>query len=324
MNLKFNEKAYVLVKKLIKNFSDFKVKVIELPNGARIIDCGVIARGSYKAGITASEIAMGAYAKVEIAERFFKNQKFHCAVTDLKKPGVVTLCSQGAFPIFEDQKSPFYISGPGRVLYRIPQEVYDFFEYNETTDKPIFIVEDNEYPDVAFIDRLATKGGIPPERFTFIVVPIPSVSGNVEVAAKTIEDVMFNLLLTSKWDVRKITRAKSITPIMQIFSKEENKIRLTPDDYIFYGGEVELYVDTISSELKNLLPKFVFENTPGFGKLFYEMVKEANGNIRKIRGYPYIFSPAKITVISEKEEEQFTVGHNHMDVLIQKIIDKGS
>jgi len=322
MDLKFNERANLLVQKIIDNIDSLKVEIAHLSNGARIIDCGVVAHGSYEAGVMASEIGMGGFSKVQLVEPKNPKQKTPSVLVDLEHPGVVTLCSQGAFPIFENQKSPFYISGPGRVLFRKPKEIYDFFEYTEITKNPVFIIEDDEYPTVSFVEKLSQMAQINASNFTFVVVPIPSLAGNVEVASKTIEDVMFNLFLTFNWDVRKISRARSITPVMPVFSKEENKFQLTPDDYIFYGGEVELYVKNIDDQLKKIVPKIVFENTPGFGKLFLEMVKEANGNVREINGYPYIFSPAKITVISVETGETLSAGHNNMDYLFELIDNK--
>ncbi|MGQ4833725.1 MAG: methenyltetrahydromethanopterin cyclohydrolase [Candidatus Asgardarchaeia archaeon] len=315
----FNKKALEILFKMIENDKSLNVSIVKLENGATIVDCGVTSKGSFEAGKMIIEISLGGYAKAQIVDEQYNHLHFKSVLLEVKDPGPATLCSQGAFPLFPDQKSPFYISGPGRVLFREPKNIFDSFNCFESPEEVVFIIEDDEYPSQKFINKLAEKSGKNPKDFYFVVVPIPSICGNTEVAGKIVEDVMFNLFLTFNWDVRKISIAKAKSPIMPFYTKKENILNLTPDDFIFYGGSVDLYVDGVDDSLRKIIPRIIFENTDGFGKTFFEMINEANGNIRKIKGYPLIFSPAKITVWDTKNKIKETWGELHLDILLRKL-----
>jgi len=319
MSLRFNKRALNLAKYLTEKEGQFGVKHEILSNGSKLIDCGVYAPGSFEAGIIVANISVGGYANIALERRAVSKKVLYYTIMSLAKPGITALCIQGAFPIFPDQKSLFYISGPGRVLFRKPEEIYEFFGYEEEPEEAIFIIEDDEYPEPSFIERLSKESDYPPDRFTFILMPVPSKCGNVVISTKTIELVTLNLLLSFNWDVRKITLAKSEAPVMHIFSEEQNTLNLSPDDFMFYGGSVTLYVDEIDEKLEKIAPKLVFENTPGFGKLFNEMIAEANGNIREIDGYPLIFSPAKLTIIENMTGRGITFGHDNIEYLFHLI-----
>ena len=319
MSLRFNKRASNLAKFLTEKQGQFGVKHEILPNGSKIIDCGVYAPGSFEAGLIVANISVGGYANIALERRAVGGKVLYYTNMSLAKPGITTLCIQGAFPIFPDQKSLFYISGPGRVLFKKPEEVYELLGYEEKPEEAVFIIEDDEYPDPSFVERLSNESGYSPDRFTFILMPVPSKCGNVVISSKTIELVTLNLLLTFNWDVRKITLAKSEAPVMYIFSEEQNYLNLSPDDFMFYGGSVTIYVDEIDEKLERIAPKLVFENTPGFGKLFDEMVTEANGNIRDIKGYPLIFSPAKLTIVENMTGKSLTYGHDNIEYLLHLI-----
>lgn len=307
INLELNKKSFKLCNKLIKESRKLNIGILPLRNNAKIIDCGINHIGGFEAAKIVTEIALGGLAEAEIHTKMYDSVKLKEITVKIKYPAIATLCSQAAFPIYPDQKTQFYICGPGRALFRLPREIFDFLNYYEDSDVAVFIIQDNEFPSLQFVERIVRDIKVNPENLCFIITPVPSICGNTQVCAKAVESVIFTLYQAFKWDIRKISYAEGVTPIVPSYQSERgSQGGATPDDFIFYGSSVKLLVDDIS-EIEDITPSLTFKSTKVYGKTFLEILKEANGDVRNIDGYPHVFLPAEI-IITDKNENTIKYG----------------
>jgi methenyltetrahydromethanopterin cyclohydrolase len=277
--LSVNKLGYEIVKEMIRDCDRLNIAVNELKNGTTVLDCGVNAPGGYKAGEYASKLRMGGLAEVQITNVTYGDTSLPTAVVYTDFPSMIGLCTYvwyGIVPQPFDTKAEFsaWISGPGRVLARAPQKVFDKIDYEDNSDVAVLVVQSRKLPDEKVANYLAEKCKVSPKNLYLVVTPTESVAGSVQVVAVSgLEDTFWRLTEFFGIPYARIKHALGSTPIPPIHPRVYEVPCITSDDAIRYGGIVHYWIESVEGEdLEAIVKSMVIENYPvNYGKSYYQI-----------------------------------------------------
>ncbi|NHJ33320.1 MAG: methenyltetrahydromethanopterin cyclohydrolase, partial [Asgard group archaeon] len=185
-------------------------------------------------------------------------------------------------------------------------------KHNET----VIVLETNKYPPDKILSYIAEKCGIVLEGLCVIVTPTTSVAGSTQVSGRSVETAIHKLHDLG-FDITTIFSACGIAPIAPIVKKSDVMLGRT-NDMLIYGSDVYLQVDyKEDSKLKELLKKTVSSNSPSYGSLFFDIVKEVQGDFYKID--PALFAPARLTINNTTSGKTYSAGRINIEMLRKSV-----
>lgn len=103
-------------------------------------------------------------------------------------------------------------------------------------------------------------------------------------------------------------------PISPIYPEMWKRPGITPDDMVLYGSKVLFFVKpSKNDDLAVLAKELVTENSPFFGKSFYEIFKEADFRFEKIDRTRY--TCACVTVYDLLSGKIYFAGRMYLDII---------
>ncbi|MGD9912223.1 methenyltetrahydromethanopterin cyclohydrolase, partial [Methanothrix sp.] len=201
--MSINEMGFEVFEEMLDLADDLRVDVIELENGAVVIDAGVKAPGGLWAGIFISRICMADLADIQIVPYGLKGISVPGIQVTTDHPAISCMGSQCAMWQIKVDKYFAMGSGPARALARKTKDLYERIGFDEYSDVGAIVLEASRIPDAAVAARIAEMCGIEPSDLRIAVAPTDSVAGMVQVSARIVETGMHNLF-TMGFDITKI------------------------------------------------------------------------------------------------------------------------
>lgn len=304
---KLNENAHEIAQKMIKASEYIDVTSSVSKSGATIIDAGINATGSIRAGILFSAVCLGGLADVDVKMLSIDNIEIPCAEISTPEPVRACMASQYAgWTIKGEGEDAAYFamaSGPARALYA-REEIYQKIGCAEKSDVAVLALETRQYPPDSVIEYIAQSCGVEPKNLTLLLAPSASIVGSIQVAARIVETGIHKLFELG-FDINTIKYGYGRVAIAPMAANDGLAIGWT-NDGILYGGEVTLRADCDDDAITSILDKIPACASKDYGRPFFEILKSCNWDFYKID--PLLFSPAVVHMISQRTGNMFDTG----------------
>jgi methenyltetrahydromethanopterin cyclohydrolase len=288
------------------------VEVRTLPSGARLVDCGARARGGLNAGLIFASACLGGLGRVEPAPVRVGDRTWPGVAVSVDLPAAACLASQYAGWKLEHEKFFAMASGPGRALARA-EPLFEELQWHEPggTDLAILCLETRDEPPAEVVEKVASRCGVAPERFSFLIAPTASICGSVQISARVVETALHKLHELGV-DPERVRYGWGCCPVAPVASDDPTAIGRT-NDAVLYGGTVHLWLEGPDDEVAELAAKLPSSASDAFGTPFGEQLKAADWDFYKID--PMLFSPAEVTLTSTESGRAHHAGGHAPDVL---------
>ncbi len=309
--ISINELALELFEELAEYPEDFNAIFHQIDNGARIVDCGVAAKGGYAAGKRFTEICMGGLAEVSFRMGQIKNVPMPFIEVNTDFPALACLGAQEAGWRITHEKYFAMGSGPARALSLNPKECYELIEYEDEFDYAVICLESDTLPSAAVLQKIADGCNVDVANVCAVVAPTASVVGSVQVAGRCVETAIYRLEQLH-YDPKKVICACGSAPIAPVKANSTKAMGCTNDATIYYG-QINLTID--GADIADYVDKIPSSTSSSYGRPFYDTFKEANFDFFKIdQG---LFAPAEVTINEISEGKVYHCGAVNPDVTLE-------
>jgi len=285
MNL--NKNAVKIAGELLERQEELKINSFKLRNGAKIIDCGIEAKGSFEAGKLFAQACTGGLAEFEFSMRHFRDFSLPSIEVATDFPALACFASQKAGWNIKGENFSAIGSGPARILAKSPKKI----GYSEKANEALIALETSTYPSEKICESIAEECGIMAKNLYILIARTASLVGSIQISARMVETALFKLDYLG-YDVNTIETAFGSAPVAPVVGNDAQMMGMT-NDMIIYGSEVFLYTQ------ENIDAAKIPSNTsPAYGKPFSEIFRECGYDFYKIN--PAIFAPAEVYVNNAK------------------------
>ncbi|HEX7292703.1 MAG TPA: methenyltetrahydromethanopterin cyclohydrolase [Conexibacter sp.] len=310
MTLSLNDRATALADAFAADGDALGVRVATLANGARVIDCGIEARGGLEAGRRLAEICMAGLCSLGFVPLTLGGRWLPGIIVSTDHPALSCLGSQYAGWRLDRDGYFAMASGPGRALIRA-EPLYDGLDVRERAEAAVLCLETRVAPTPEVADYAAARAGVEPAALTLLVAPTASLAGGVQIAARVVETAMHKLHELG-FDVRRVLSAVGTCPLPPVAATDVEAIGRT-NDAVLYAGQVHLTVEAGDDELAQLTPKVPSSASPDHGEPFGAVLERAGFDFYALD--PMLFSPAEVRLTSVSTGRSFAAGVPDLGVL---------
>lgn len=306
--------AQEIVEDMIDYSEELQVEVIQMENGACMIDAGVNAEGSILAGEYVTEICLGGLGSANVASAQYGDLTLPVIHVSTNYPAISTLGAQFAGWRITDENGKYVGmgSGPARALALKPKKLYEKIDYKDEAEVAVLFLESNKLPKDNVAKIVADACGVDPSNVYIIVAPTNSIVGAIQISGRIVETGIHKISEVGL-DPKKIKYANGVAPIAPVHPDPTIAMGRT-NDMIIFAGHVNLFVEVDSDdELKSYVEKTPSSTSKSYGKPFYETFKEANFDFYQIDAG--IFAPASIFVNNIKTGNSFRAGQININLL---------
>ncbi|MCY4419995.1 MAG: methenyltetrahydromethanopterin cyclohydrolase [Gammaproteobacteria bacterium] len=305
-----NQLAKPLVQELVDRHAALRVGLGKFSNGARYIDAGIDSRGGLEAGRLIGEICMGGLGKVTLYHATAASDWPLSLHVHTSSPVLACLASQYAGWSLSHEKFHALGSGPGRAI-ALRESLFEELDYSDTCDHATFVLEVDQVPPVALIDRVADVCNLPPDALTFVLTPTSSIAGMVQIVSRVLE-VAMHKTHTLKFPLDNILDGSASAPLSPPAPDFVTAMERT-NTAILFAGRVHLFVSGDDASAEKLAKELPSSSSPDYGKPFSQVLKDCGNDFFKID--PMLFGPASVVVTAVESGRTFRGGHLAPDLL---------
>ncbi len=282
----------------------YRVVVHELPQGTRLIDCGIDAAGGLEAGRLLAEICLAGLAEVSFVPMPAELWSGSGVMVTTDHP--VAACMASQYAGWEVAGEGFFAMGSGPMRAAAAQEeLFTRIGHTERPDVAVGVLETGTLPDEAVCNQLAEKCQVEPAALVLLVAPTRSLAGTVQVVARSIETSLHKLDELG-FDLACVSSGIGTAPLPPMAADDLAGIGRT-NDAILYGGEVTLFVRGDDDRLTELGPKIPSCASSDHGLPFATIFDKYDRDFYKIDGG--LFSPAVVTLMNLDTGNSWRFGH---------------
>jgi methenyltetrahydromethanopterin cyclohydrolase len=317
MALSLNERALMLAEELITQAEALGVAVQVLPNGTRVIDCGIAAPGGLEAGRTFAEICMGGLGRLAFTHLNLEGWWLPAVTVHTDQPRLACMAAQYAG--WQVNKNDYFAmgSGPARALIRAEEKLYEELGYSDPARVAVLCLEGRTLPTPEIAAYIAERAKVSPEHLTLLIAPTASVVGGVQVAARVVETGLHKLHELG-FDLGQVLSGIGTCPLPPVAKSDLRAIGRT-NDAILYAGQVHYTVRADDTELEQVLPRVPASTSKDYGAPFYDTFKGYNFDFYQVD--PLLFSPAEIFMTNVVSGRTFHAGQVNADVLKKSFLE---
>lgn len=289
MNL--NDRAWLRCDRLVEAADELRLDVHLLPNGVRIVDCGVKALGGIQAGVALAEICLADLADVRLVPGRADIWPGPAVQVSTDHPVAACMASQYAgWQIVSDRYFAMG-SGPMRAA-RGREELFESIGFRESASRAVGVLETGKLPSAEVAERIAEDCRVAPSQLTLLVARTASVAGTVQVVARTVETCLHKLHALG-FDLACVHSGYGVAPLPPVAADDLAGIGRT-NDAVLYGGEVTLWVRADDAELQDLGPRIPSVSSADHGQPFSKIFERYEHDFYRLD--PLLFSPAVVTL----------------------------
>lgn len=299
-----NELAIEIIDKMMDKARELRITVTKSPIGSAIIDCGVNVKGSYEAGRLMTEVCLGGIGKAELQAMRLDKGSFPAIFVSTDSPALACLGSQMIGWEVKEVGYSGFVSGPGRILARKPEKIYEKLGYRERAREAVLVIESSAIPPDPILHSLARMCGVDPKCLYVLVAPTASLAGSAQVAGRCVEAGLHKLERL-RFDVMKVLRAEGRAPIAPLI-KNERLMMGRLNDMILAAGQAWYTVDGRGIELEKLVERIPSSTSVHYGRPFFEILRDVGFDFFKVD--PDIFSVAEVFLIDSETKKAYHAG----------------
>lgn len=313
--LSVNRLSMRMVKELIDQQGEYRVKVEKLACGATVIDTGIEAVGGYLTGIKLTEICLGGLAKCWLTYQPYGDLELPTIVVATDHPPLSLLGCQlaGWMVKVGDFFAPS--SGPARALALKPKKVFDKIGYKDDHNEAVIVMETTKKPTDEVAQRVATECRVSPQNLYIILTTTSSMAGSVQVSGRVVETGLYRLEYLGL-DPNRVIFASGSAPIMPPHP-DAGVSTAKEEDALLYGGVGCYVVDEDDVKLMEYVVKAPATAWPDYGKTSYEVLKAVNFDWSKLD--PSFFTIGKFVITSKRSGRTYIGGKVNPEILKKSI-----
>lgn len=307
-----NKRVQPLLQHLLEQADTLRLGVEKLTNGCTVVDAGMSAPGGLEAGRIITEICMGGLGTVSISHSTYTDHWPLTLTVHSSNPVLACLGSQYAGWSLAHEKYYALGSGPARAMaskekdgIRMPVEaLYQELDYQDRADATVLVIESDQVPPLAIIDRVATACGVAAANLTLIMTPTSSIAGGVQVVGRVLE-VAMHKAHELHFPLDAIVDGCGSAPICPPHPDFVEAMGRT-NDAILFAGQVHIFVSGSDQAAEKLALALPSSSSRDYGKPFAQIFKDYQCDFFKIDGM--LFSPARVIVTAVESGNSFRAG----------------
>ncbi len=305
-----NERASKIADAMIQGEEELGVKVLKLKNGAVVIDAGINAQGSLKAGKLFSEVCLGGLGGVGLCmeERPYVH-------VNVNHPAISCMASQFAGWAIKVEDYFAMGSGPARALARVEEKLFRELKYEDNCEKAVIVLETRKIPNEKVADFIAKKCKVRPNSLYILAAPTASIVGSIQISARIVETGVHKLHEVG-FDIGKIVCGSGSAPIAPVAKNDLEAMGKT-NDCVLYGGRTMYFVDADDSEVEKVIDDVPSRASKDYGLPFLELFEKYDRDFFKID--PKLFSPAEVAINNLRTGRVFHAGSVDEEVLAKSL-----
>jgi methenyltetrahydromethanopterin cyclohydrolase len=323
--LSVNTEALAIAERMIAHTELLDIQVSRLPCGARLIDAGIHAPGSWQAGKYIAEISLGGLGNVEFIPAFFEAGSGTSAEAGFWLPGVRVVVDQPLVACLGSQYAGWGIrrgeyfaigSGPARAMAAV-EPLFQQLEYRDHGEAAVIILEGRQWPTDEVAQYIARKCRIAPSGLTMILAPASSLAGSFQISARVVATGMHKMLYLG-FNFNQVRHGFGFCPVAPVVPEEDLASCLS-NDCVLYGGRVHYTMSASDDEIQALLERMPSSASPTYGTPFYQIYQQY-GSFYEVD--KLLFCPSEISINNLKSGNTFRAGRPHLNVLRRSLLGK--
>jgi methenyltetrahydromethanopterin cyclohydrolase len=323
--LSINAEALAIAERMIARAEQMDIQVSHLPCGARIIDAGINAPGSWLAGKVIAEISLGGLGSVEFIPASFTAESAASGEGGFWLPAVrvvvdhpLLACLASQYAGWGIRRADYFAigSGPARAMAAV-EPLFQQLEYRDNGEAAIIILEGRQWPTDEVAQYIARKCRIEPSGLTMILAPASCLAGSFQLSARVVATGMHKMLYLG-FNFNQVRHGFGFCPVAPVVPQEDLASCLS-NDCVLYGGRVHYTMSASDDEIQALLERMPSSASPTYGTPFYQIYQQYGSfyDVDKL-----LFCPSEISINNLKSGNTFRAGKPHLGVLRRSLLGK--
>ena len=314
MRFSVNDRAARIIEdKILPDPESLGVTVINLKNGATVIDMGVEARGGFRAAKLFTDTCLGGLGELIYQSMYIGKHLVPTAVIQVDRPDVAEMSAHiaGLYLPYRGYMQP--VSGPLRAITST-DNWSDRVSYRDPdARKAVGHLQITTLPDEELSEMIASAIGRSPADLYLLASRTSTVVGAVQIGARNLEQIFATISDHKAFPMEAIIHAIGWTPLISI-TDDEIVAMGRVNDALIYGQEGTLYCDCEDRQILDMLDELpMSKNETVFGVPFEDMFREAGcqwGNVPRD-----VDAPCKVNFVNMRTDHFFSAGMIHYGVL---------
>ncbi|MBI2975758.1 MAG: methenyltetrahydromethanopterin cyclohydrolase [Chloroflexi bacterium] len=306
-----------MIKDAIARAEALSIRVSQSACGATLVDMGLDCVGSWEAGRIFVEAGLGGLGKATFGAFPLGEVVLPSINVWVDDPVIATVASQaGDWKLGEGEFAAIG-SGPARAIAHQDQWSTRA-NYTDRAEAVVVQLQTTRVPDDALCRRVAEACNVKPENVYVVFAPTGCLVGAIQVASRTVEQVMVKLLVHG-FDIHTVRTGFGVAPVAPIVH-DEGEAMGRVNDCLIYGGSTMLYADTDDAAIERVISQLCFDVHAGelWGMPFARIFERFERNWFKV---PHLVdSPAHVIINNMKTGRTFVGGQINSVVLRQSLL----
>jgi methenyltetrahydromethanopterin cyclohydrolase len=307
-----NQAAVAMIKDAIARSDEFQIKAWQAECGSTLVDMGLTCPGSWKAGQIFVEAGFGGMGKATYGK--FDIGAFTVPTIDVwvDHPVLAVVASQAGCWELGKGELAMIGSGPARAVALADR--WAGHGYRDTMATEVVVqLQTTKVPSNELCLEVAKLCHVAPEKVYVVFAPTACLVGAIQVASRTVEQVMIKLFLHG-FDIHSVKTGYGTAPVAPLVH-DEIEMMGRANDALFYGATTVLYADAPDEAIEPIVKRLCFDVNSGeyWGTPFAGIFKSFGSNWFNVPDL--IDSPAKVIINSLQTGHSFLGGQINHDVL---------
>ena len=312
-----NQAAVRMLQDAMARAEALNIGVSRAACGATLVDMGLDCLGGWEAGRIFVEAGLGGLGRATYGAFPLGSTSLPSIEVWVDNPVLATIASQaGDWKLGEGEFAAIG-SGPARAIAHQDQWS-GRANYTDRADEVVIQLQTNRVPDDGLCLRVAEACQVRPENVFVVFAPTGSLVGSIQVASRTVEQVMIKLLVHG-FDVHTVRYGFGVAPVAPV-TRDEGQAMGRVNDCLIYGGSTLLTVDTDDAAIEAVIGEMCFDAHAGelWGLPFAKIFERFGRNWFQV---PHLVdSPARLLINNLKSGRTFAGGQINEQVLRRSLL----
>lgn len=312
-----NQAAASLIKDAIARADALNIKVARAACGATLVDMGLNCVGGWEAGRIFVEAGLGGLGRATYGAFPLGSSMLPSINVWVDDPVLATVASQAGDWKLSEGEFAAIGSGPARAIAHQDQWS-GHANYTDQADEVVIQLQTNRVPDEAVCLRVAEACRVKPENVYVVFAPTGCLVGSIQVASRTVEQVMVKLLVHG-YDIHTVRSGFGVAPVAPV-ARDEGEAMGRVNDCLIYGGSTMLYVDADDAAIEAVIGEMCFDAHAGdlWGLPFAQIFERFGRNWFQV---PHLVdSPARVLMNNLRSGRTFAGGQINEAALRQSLV----
>ncbi|MBI4770690.1 MAG: methenyltetrahydromethanopterin cyclohydrolase [Chloroflexi bacterium] len=319
MRNSINQAAAGMIKDAIARADALSIRVSRATCGATLVDMGLGCSGGWEAGRIFVEAGLGGLGRATFGAFPVGDSVLPSINVWVDEPVIATVASQAGNWKLSEGEFAAIGSGPARAIAH-EDEWSAYAHYTDQADEVVVQLQTTRVPDDAVCRHVAEACRVRPENVYVVFAPTGCLVGSIQVASRTVEQVMVKLLVHG-FDIHTVRAGFGVAPVAPV-ARDEGEAMGRVNDCLIYGGTTMLYVETDDAPVEAAISQLCFDVHAGelWGLPFARIFERFGRNWFQVP--PLVDSPARVFINNLKSGRTFAGGQIYEAVLRQSLLGR--